>query len=237
MRLYELVPSTFDKAVAYRVDATHRYALPGVICDVCKATWAQTGIAYPQVELPDEIDPTRYQRDDPVPIAQFEELITPIRAVFPNDALLTPGTEFGPLEGTIHGDDYGDFAWLNPWTLLVRGDALKLLTDSVPGIVAVPTQLRAPQGRADLLELFFKPSGEHRSEDGVYDADPCPRCGRRSFRRPEQLVLNADVAPGAGPLIRLRTLPTTLLAREEVVAFIQEQELTGVDAQQIPVEP
>lgn len=237
MRLYELVPSKIDKAASYRIDATHRYALPGVICDVCRTTWAQTGIAYPQVGLSGTIDQTRYQRDDPMPIAQFEELVTPLRAIFPNDAVLTPGTEFGPLEGTIEGDDHGDFAWLNPWTLLVRGDALKRMTDSVPGIVAVPTQLRASEGRADLLELFFKPFGEHRPELRASNADPCPRCGRRGFRRPERLVLSSDVAPDAGPFIRLRTLPTTLLAREDVVAVIQEQELTGVDAQEVPVQP
>lgn len=124
--LFEILPdSAWD---AGTIVASHKWGLPGLNCTDC-STWSQIGIHYPSVDLSSLPRESEYRRLWPVSVEEFEARRSAVEPVVPKDAMLLPGTEFGPLIGEAKGD-FGDFAWRDSWTLLARPRTLNQLSEA-----------------------------------------------------------------------------------------------------------
>jgi uncharacterized double-CXXCG motif protein len=127
MRMFEINPDyKSEPPGSDLLRVKRKWALPGIKCDSCNATWSNTGLAYPSVDLSSLPSADRYKVLSPVALAEFEQVRRPIAELMPADSVLKPGTAFGSLTGAVKGK-FGDFVWLNPWTVLVRQEAYNLL--------------------------------------------------------------------------------------------------------------
>ena len=122
MRIFEVLPSERGPHPTSVIDATHEWCLPGVICPVCGNTWSDAGLAYPLISLSELPFESEYRIARAVPLTEFNLLKSRLGPVLRRGTFVLPGTEFGPLVGKASGK-FGDFAWLNPWTPLIKGDA------------------------------------------------------------------------------------------------------------------
>ncbi|HSP78387.1 MAG TPA: double-CXXCG motif protein, partial [Myxococcaceae bacterium] len=187
------------------MDAGHPWGLVGIHCPTCHSTWSSTGHQYPCVDLSTHPERAEFERPRPEPFDEFARLRELVRPLAPPGAPLPPGTEFGPLRGSASGS-FGQLWWLNPWTMLVRREAMeRLLAQGLRGIVGCPTELRFRQkNHPELLELQIEPHGLLHPDCLPPDRPPpCEKCGRYGFKRPEQPILDAASLPEHFDLFRL----------------------------------
>lgn len=155
-----------DKASRYTgtIDAAHQWGLPGVHCPTCGATWAGGFDAYPSVDLSGLPNRHEYEEPRPEPFEEFARLREQVLPLLPPGTSLKPGSSFGPLVGAGTGS-FGSFCFQNPWTLLVRPEALaKLQAEGLRGLKGCRTKLRFRQKNPpELLELEIHPSTRPRS--------------------------------------------------------------------------
>ena len=179
-----------------------------------------------------ELEEAHLERD----FARFEHLRSVVRPLFPSGTLLPPGTEFGPLVGKAWGS-FGPFAWLNPWTLLVRREVLEQLqAQHLRGLKGCPTALRFPQKQPpELLELEFLPRGLLHSDCLPERPAPCERCGRDAFSLPERLLLDATSLPNDLDLFRLANFATLLVATEGFAEAVRRMGPSDVSFRELPV--
>jgi len=190
MKLYKIAERNIPEDAS--IEAAHCWSLPGVTCDLCAATWANTGLAYPQVDLSRLPDTDPYLDPWPVPVHRFQELRDEIIPLLPNGAIILPGTESGPFHGTFRGAP-GPFVWLNPWTLLASSAAIRTLRSKGTGMPsAVRAKLRSEAGMAaDLFEIAITPHGRLApSCVAAGSGSFCERCGRRGITKPEVLMIS-----------------------------------------------
>ena len=229
MRLFEIDPDDSDggPSYGYELDAAHEYGLPGLKCPACGATWAATGPAFPGVDLSGLPSPERYRDGWPVGPEELEELRRPLRPLLPAGCVPPPGTEFGPLVGRARGV-YADFVWNDPWTLLLKREAMtKLLGAGLRLPSGVAPRLTFPRGEeAELLELQIEPAGELSEESFAEGSPPCPACGREGRRR-ERVVFDSLSAPNDLDIFRVRNFPTMLLVTGGFVEAARRLGLTG----------
>lgn len=219
-----------DEASAYEIEASRKWTLPGVRCDACNLTWAATAVVYPSQNLSLLGTEASYSDPEPVSVERLEDLRRPIQAILPPGAPLPPGTEFGPLEGTILGT-FGDFVWLDAWTPLVSTSVWeRLLQNGIEGVSAVRTHLvDANDSAVELLELDLRLQGELVTA-GCESIDPprCERCGHIAIRAPDRILLRqSSIQPGID-LFRSVDLTTYIFATPSFVAVVREFELTGI---------
>jgi uncharacterized double-CXXCG motif protein len=141
------------------------------------------------------------------------------------------------LVGTASGS-FGAFFFQNPWTLLVRSDALaKLQAESLRGLKGCRTQLRFRQKNPpELLELEIHPHGRLHPDCTPRDRPPpCPMCGRDSFRLPEELLLEAATLPADIDLFRLANFLTVLVCTERLAEAVQRLELNEIVFREVPL--
>jgi uncharacterized double-CXXCG motif protein len=208
-----------DPSADWDLSTSHRHTLPGVRCSACGDTWAATGLQYPEVDLPPGLTAERYV-PRPVEVAEFERLRDDIRPHFPRDAILRPGTRFGPLEGTARDLPATSFVWQNPWTPLMSEEAFSTLRAELPGIVGVPARI---SGAPQLVELSIHVGGG--LEGGVRRA--CTHCGRRPMLPRGKLAVTAQ-RPGM-ELFRLDEAPAVIVGTNAFVGAVASLGLTGVD--------
>ncbi|MGH9904056.1 MAG: SitI6 family double-CXXCG motif immunity protein, partial [Pyrinomonadaceae bacterium] len=210
----------------------------GVSCQRCGSTWSNVGLAYPAIDLSVLPNEKRYQSAKPVSLEDFDELQRAILSLMPDNSLPPPGTRFGPLVGVARGI-FGDFAWLNLWTMLVRSQALERL--HVAGVrtpIGVAPMLAFKNRQSpDLLELQIEPHAKLASSSfSVLLLATCPSCGRDPNSLPEHLVIEASSVPKHVDLFRARDFTTLILATEEFAEAVQNLKLTGVIFQEVAVE-
>lgn len=232
-RFFELWP---DDRIGGNLEARHRWGLPGVRCTVCGVTWANTGIAYPTVDLSGLVNASEYERQWPVPWEVFEERRSQIVNLLPAGAPAPPGTELGPLIGKGAGT-FGDFAWQGSWTVLMRDEALERLWNAK---LSGPQRARAElTGRSvpKLIELQIEPQGclSERCLSGRSDP-PCAVCGRLAITRPAVVVLDASSVGPEIDVFRLRDLTTMIVVTDRVADRIDTLGLTGAVLREIPAE-
>ena len=213
MRVFEL--KVDDEAVSPTSDmrARHVWGLPGTQCDTCNATWSNTGLAYPSVDLSSLPSPDRYKVLWPVALAEFEQLRRPIAELMPAGSVLAPGTDFGPLTGTVEGK-FGDFAWPNSWTLLVRQETYELLLRGGARMPkGVPTSLTFRESFPGiLLELEIEPLARiSRPSLPDLDINRCQACGGNPFKVPDHIEVELSSIPEHVDLFRLREFATIIL--------------------------
>jgi uncharacterized double-CXXCG motif protein len=218
-------------------NAAHRWGLPGVQCPQCDAIWGGAGLQFPSGDASGlaeraELEDPHLERN----FARFEYLRELVRPLLPQGVPLEPGTEFGPLVGNAWGK-FGPFAWLNPWTLLVRREVLERLpAEGLRGLEGHRTELRFRQKQSpELLELELMPHGRFHPDCLSEREPPCARCGRKGISMPEQPVLKEDSLPTHLDLFRLADLNTLLIATERFAQAVQRLGPCGVAFQPLPM--
>jgi uncharacterized double-CXXCG motif protein len=219
------------------VDGAHKWGLPGILeCPVCKATWGGNSKMYPSVDLTEVAALADFEEARAEPIEEYERLRELVRPFLPADAIVEPGSSFGPLIGKGHGR-FGAFVTPLPSWLLVQREAFeKLQAEGLRGLKGCRTQIRFRQRASpELLELELLPVG--RAHPDCLPADrkpPCARCGRRGIRLPENLLLDAATLPSHLDVFRLEDFSTVLICTERFVEACQRLGLDGVNFQPQP---
>lgn len=234
-KFYLLKP---DKASRHTgdINASHKWALPGVRCPGCGASWAGAAVAYPSVSLEPLPERELFLKARPEPLEEFLRLRELVRPLVSSDAPLKPGTEFGPLMGTAIGS-FGPFFFQNPWTLLVRSEVLaRLEAEQLRGLNGCQTGLRFRQKAAPaLLELQIEPYGRLHPDCTPPRTPPCTKCGRDAFTFPEQPILDAASLPTHTDLFRLADFETMIVGTERFVTAVQRLELGEIVFREVPV--
>jgi len=209
----------------YLIDAVHTRRLPGVICPL-EGPWTTIGLQYPTVDI--ELIESRVGRlpADPISVDDYRALVAQIEPITGQERPLGPGAQFGPLLGMARGS-LGDFAWVNPWTILVRRSTYQeLLSSGFPlnGSVAKIGAISAPDCRFD--DGSTEPLVELEARCNVVLAnlrsrDVCPACGRLPITKPKRMVLEAASYNGALPLQRIVEMPTYFVVNDELGEFIR----------------
>jgi uncharacterized double-CXXCG motif protein len=227
-----------DKASAYTgdVDGSYKWALPGIICPLCKATWSG-GVAYPSVDLTPVASLADFEKARAESIEEYERLRELVRPLMPQGAVLEPGTEFGPFIGRGQGR-FGSFVNPVSWLLMVRREALeKLQSEDLRGLKGCHTLLRFRQHDSpELLELEILPVGRLHPDCLPPGHEPsCPRCGRRMFPLPKVRLLDAATLPSHLDLFRLEDFPTVIVCTHRFVDACQRLGLDGITFQPLPL--
>lgn len=226
-RYYQLRPER--RRLGVDLDARHKWALPGVSCEVCGETWAVTGLDYPTIDLSSFPGQRALSGGGVVSTEEYAQLSERLENIL-QGRLHLPGTELGPLVGVGAGKP-SDFVWLNPWTLLIEERAMALLRDQRLRLPeAVPAVLRELNGR--LFELELLPHGEVR---GVPRGKPCPGCGRTALRltgRPMIRRLSLGEHPD---LFRISNFSTLLIGTESFVSCMKTLKLGGCSVTPVDV--
>jgi uncharacterized double-CXXCG motif protein len=224
-----------DRASGYtgRVDAVHKWGLPGLLnCPACKATWGGGSKDYPSVDLTSVTSLADFEKARPEPIEEYERMCELVRPLLPLRAVLEPGSEFGPLKGNARGR-FGPLVSPVPWWLLVQREALeKLQAEGLRGLKGCRTELRFRQRNSpELLELELLPLGRaHPDCLPPNRKPPCSRCRRNGLTRPEDrlLLLDASTIPKDLDLFRLEDFSTAIVCTERFVNTCRRLGLDGV---------
>lgn len=225
-RYFELLPSA---ASNYEIVARHPYSLPGITCDRCGATWSQTGMAFPEVPLPESFSEKPYRSLAPVSVEEFEKLAAQVHHFFPDGLDLRPGLEFGRLKGEVVRMDASDLLWLNPWTLLARKQVGDVLATRL-GMTIVQAELRGVAGDPGLVELSIHPRG---SADLEPTEVPCVRCGRVAATRKGKLRVRVRAGEQIPAIFRLSNFPTIVIGAHSFVDLLRSEDWTGVETQEV----
>jgi uncharacterized double-CXXCG motif protein len=229
-----------DKAATARYsgefNAAHRWGLPGVECSTCGATWGDAGHDYPGVDLTQLPERRAFETARPEPFPEFARLRELVRPLAPPNAELPPGTHFGPLVGTAHGD-FGPFTWLGSSQLLVRREVLERLhTEGVRGLLGFGTALKfRKKDPPELLEPQMEPRGQLHPECLPPDLPPpCVTCGWLAFSRPDEPILDAASLPTDVDLFRVGNFATMIIGTERFMESVRRLELDGITFRELP---
>jgi len=208
----------------YLVNAAHARGLPGVICPV-EGAWATTGFNYPTVDVTLIDSRVGEMPGHPIPIEDYKDLVAKIEPITGPERPLRPGANFGPLRGTARGL-LGDFAWMNPWTMLVRSSTYQELLSS-------GFSLDGAEARIDFDIGSTKPLIELEARCKVALAnlpsrEVCPVCGRLPITKPKTMVLEAASYDSALPLLRIAEVPTYFVVNDGLGEFIRARGFSNV---------
>ncbi len=233
MKIFELCP---DDSYNYEIDATHRWGLPGVTCDVCGATWSNTGTCYPTADLSMLPNAERYTDLRPVSLLELEELRAVIIPLLPPGALAPPGTDLGALVGQAKGA-IPDLAWQHSWTLLVRKNVFDALAGvGVVRLSGAAAQLGERGTVPPLIELEARQHGRLAPVCLPPGGFPrCEACGRVAVKRPERVLLDKDSLRNAPDVFRLGDLTTMIAASERFVEAMKALGLKGARFEEVPL--
>lgn len=229
-----------DKTPGYTGDLTntsHKWGLPGLNCPTCHAPGGWTGLDYPCVDLSGlpARELKRLSNGWPVALEEFERLRELVRPLAPKDALLKPGTEFGPRTGTGAGR-FGPFFMQNPWSLFAQKEALEQLQESgLHGLQGCPLEVRfRAKNPPDLRELQLTAAGTlHPGCLPPARKPPCPTCGRNEVSLPDTYWLEGASLPGHLDVFRLMDFPTLIIATARLVDAVKHLELGGLVFQEV----
>jgi len=180
---------------------------------------------------------SRYRNRLPVSPEELEELRRPIIPLLPPEAILPPGTDFGPLVGKAWGK-FGDFAWLNPWTILMQRGTYEALVSAgvrmpMPGLV--PELKFRSKSFPDLVEPQVEPLVNLVPASFLPPESPvCPACGLDS-RELDRMIVDRASVPSHVDLFRARDHPTYILATERFVEAVQEANMTDILFKEVEV--
>lgn len=218
------------------LDARRRWRLPGARCATCGATWSASGHQYPAVDLSQLPERGEFEKPRPEPFPEFARLRERVRPLAPPDAKLPPGTGFGPLVGTAHGD-LGPLTWQGDYLLLLRRDTLeRLQTEGIRGLLGCRTELRWRQkDPPELLELQLEPHGRLHPDCLPPDLPPpCATCGRLGLQLPDAPILDAASLPTDLDLFRIGNFATVIVGTERFMAAARRMELDGITFRELP---
>jgi len=183
-----------------------------------------TGIIYPSVDLSiSGVTLPLSQR--PLPLDEFNKLAAAVQRVFGSERPVVPGAKFGPLVGRATGS-FGDFAWVNSWTPLVRESVWAALQSVGIRIVSITAKLDfGKKSHEPLRELEALPKATLLE---THAPEKCPICGRLKSKKLEQIRIAAASFDSTIPLQRIIQLPTVLVANAPLAKYIREKNLRDV---------
>ena len=156
---------------------------------------------------------------------QFAALAALVQPIVGEGRLLWPGTGFGPIRGKARGT-FGDFAWVNPWTPLLRESVWKTLRENGIILNGAPADLDFGKVLHEpLIELEAPPTAVlwNKSEQKA-----CAVCGRWMTPVPETIIIDGASFDETIPLQRILEATTVLIANETFAHYIQEKGLRDV---------
>ena len=221
---YRLQPDQTHWGKLNGIEAAHSLKLPGVDCPSCGA-WAMTGIIYPSVDMAALNGISLPASPLPIPVGQFKSLAAAIQPVLGVQRPVEPGTDLGPLHGRAQGS-IGDFAWVNPWTPLLRESVWLALGAAGIQLVGARAEIVfRKKNHEALIEIEAVP--RVKLPDAILPKK-CPICGRMGMKKPDQISVTASSFDSSIPLQRIVELPTILVANEAFAQFIQREKLRDV---------
>lgn len=171
----------------------------------------------------------------PVPHEEFIRRRELVRPLAPPGAVLQPGAEFGPLQGSGLGY-FGQLIMQNPWSLCMRLEALeRLQAAGVRGLRGCSTQVRFRTKHApDLRDIQLESHGRLHPDCLPPEEPRCPTCNvDKGFVRPDPYWLNAASLPEHVDIFRLGIGSGTIIANERLVDAVRRLELDGVVFEEI----
>jgi uncharacterized double-CXXCG motif protein len=224
--------TVWERAHAPELDAVHRAALPGVSCPSC-GSWAASGIQYPSIDVA-AIEREQGRLEPwPVSLAEFAALKSRVRHFFGPEQEILPGAKLGPIKGKGRGQ-FGDFAWLNPWTVLVRETVARKLEYAHFRIVGVKCDLDFHVGDEEpLFEIEALPVV--RLMQSLVPRR-CEICGRLPIKVPDRIVLNSHTYDNMRPIQRIYELPTYIIVSSEFANFIATSLFTNIVLEPVAVD-
>lgn len=240
MKLFCVKPDDlyWGRQYKYQIDASHKWGLPGVNCDICGNTWAMTGVIYPAVDLSNLPNEKRFRKAHVVSVAEYLTSQRYISNLFSSTLFLPPGTEFGPMVGKAWGK-FGDFAWTNPWTMLMQRKTYEMLTSK--GILlspqySTPELIYRAKSTPDLVEPQIEPMARMaKSAFTPVDTSICSFCGYDPHKL-HKLIVEASSIPINLDLFRSRDHPTHIFATERFVEEIKILQLSDISFFDVIVE-
>jgi uncharacterized double-CXXCG motif protein len=232
MKFYEVTGDDSPRYTGDLSNAGYKWGLPGWHCPVCDLSGGPLGLHYPCVDL-SALPPRELKKLSdgwPVPFEEFERLRELVRPLVPKDALLQPGTAFGPLTGTGSGV-FGQLFMQNSWTLVMRREALERLQGAgLRGLQGCPLDVRFRAKHPPvLLELQLLAQGRLHPDCLPPDrTPPCSRCGRAALTLPSTYWLDAASLPAHVDTFRLTDWPTLIFATEAMIGAVKRLDLDGV---------
>ncbi len=239
MYLFHTKPDDANWGIQYKyyINAAHKWGLSGVTCVVCNTTWITVGIEYPALDLSNLPTVDLYCIHKPVSLEVMENLRHPIIPMLPPNSYLPPSTDIGPLVGKAWGK-FGDFAWLNPWTMLMQRQTYQSLVSvgvQMP-ILGMPPEITfRSKTFPDLVEPQVEALARLVPASFIPPvSQPCPGCGRYS-RKLERMIVDGASIPSHVDLFRPRDHPTYILATERFVKAVQKFNMTDILFEEIEV--
>lgn len=221
---YEIRPDDVRWGKLNSIEAANIRSLPGVVCPSC-GTWASVGTSYPSADCAALDEVAKLTPPRPVPIDEFREIVTRVQPILGIHCPLEPGTELGPLRGKASGK-FGDFAWVNPWTPLVRESVWFDARENGLDLVAVPAELEFGKVPYEaLLELEALPKVRMFVDQSV---PICELCGRQPIKLPDNIQIIGSTFDESIPLQRIADFSTVLVVNEAFAQFIRERRLTDI---------
>jgi len=224
VKVYELRPDQVRWERQNSIEATHWKKLPGIRCPSC-GVWGLTGIMYPTVATSVFNGIALPATPSPLSVEEFYALSAAIQTTAGAQRPVRPGTELGPLSGNAKGE-FGDFAWVNSWTPLLRESVWLALREN--GILLAGVRAELDFGKLahePLVEIEALPSARLPKE---FVPEKCAVCGRLTVKRPDTIYLAASSLDASISLQRIAELPTVLVANQPFAQFIQRQHLRDV---------
>jgi uncharacterized double-CXXCG motif protein len=215
----------FDASWANKnyIEAVHSVIVPGLLCPECGA-WATTGLAFPNADIKNLLCDIRFKTPYPINIEAFHMLS---EHLFKETGItqIVPGIELGCLSGKAKGV-FGDFAWVNPWTVLLRHSILKQAQEAGLNLNGVCAKLDFENNiEEDFFELEVSPVATPNAFSNI---PKCKICGRRKIAKDEQLVVDASMFDPSIPLQHIVEWPTILIVNTAFANFIKELALRDV---------
>ena len=219
------------------LNARHKWILPSVFCPACGNAWPSGLTAYPSGDLSSLPEHKEYKDVRFGPLEKFERALEHVRPLVSPGANLLPGTSIGPLVGTATGNFSALFFSFEEMPMAQREALEQLQAEGVRGLHGFPTELRfrTKKNPPELLELEIFPHGRLHPDCTPPRPPPCPTCGRDSFPRPEEPILDAASLPTHTDLFRLRDITSILVGTERFVDAVQRLDLDALDPLELPV--
>jgi uncharacterized double-CXXCG motif protein len=219
------------------LNARHKWLLPSVFCPECGYAWPGGLTAYPSGDLSSLQEHKKYRDVRFGPYEEFARVRELVRPLVSPGAQLLPGTCLGPLVGTATGNFSSlFFSWVD--MPLAHREALEQLqAEGVRGLRGFPTELRfrTKKHPPELLELEILPQGRLHPDCTPPRPPPCPTCGRDSFTRPEEPILEAASLPTHTDLFRVGDFDSMIIGTERFVEALWHLDLDELEPQELPV--
>jgi uncharacterized double-CXXCG motif protein len=219
------------------LNARHKWLLPGVRCPECGIAWAGGLAAYPSADLSSLPDHKEFKNPRFEPFDEFMRTLERVRPLVPSGAQMLPGTYLGPLVGTATGNFSSLFFYYEEMPMAHREALEQLQAEGVRGLRGFPTELRfrTKKHPPELLELEILPHGRLHPDCTPPRPPPCPKCGRDSFTRPEEPILEAASLPTHTDVFRVGDYDSILIGTERFVEAVQRLDLDELEARELPV--